>query len=81
MTGWLFLTAPYYLLRETLRWLLWRRRLKVTLIYKSGAKQRIRCSYAETKKDGGQLTSITLTDALPEAFVYGVDEIAGVYVN
>lgn len=81
MTGWLFLTAPYYLLRDICRWLLWRRRLKVTLIYKSGAKQRLRGTRIETKKDGGQLTSITVSDALPEAFVFGVDEIAGVYVN
>ena len=81
MKAWLFLTAPYYFFRHLLRMLLWRRAHKVTLVYKSGAKVRIRTTRVQTKKDGGQLTSITLENALPEPFVYGVDEIAGVYLN
>lgn len=81
MMGWLFLTAPYYVLRNGLRWLLWRRAIKATLIYKSGAKMRIRAQSVKTTRRGGALTSLEFENPLPEAFVFGVDEIAAVYVN
>lgn len=81
MTGWLFLAAPYYVLRHCARWLLWRRTAKVTLIYKSGVKVRVRCQSCKTKRDGGSVTSIEFDNPFPNGLVYGVDEIAAVYSN
>lgn len=81
MSGWLFLTAPYYFLRHCVRWLLWRRTARVKLIYKSGAVQHLRCNWFKVTRDGGTITTLEWKNPLPEPLHAGVDDLAAVYSN
>lgn len=73
-----YLLIPKTLLVRATRALVWRRPVRVKVIYKSGYVQYVRCTKFSLTK-GGTLNSVEWEDAWPEPLVLGVDNVAGVY--
>lgn len=51
----------------------------VTIIYKSGAKVKIKCKEMTIRKRGGTLTEVKWIEADPRPMLVGVDDIAAIY--
>jgi hypothetical protein len=57
------------------------RRVKVTIVYKSGAKVKLRCKSFSVSRStlDGQVTKLAWDDARPRPLEAGIDEIAAVW--
>ncbi len=73
---------PYAYIQRCVRWVVFSRRTnKVVLRYKSGQRQVVRCRDLSVRKDGGQVTSITIENSYPVWVAINVNQLESVWLT